>query len=294
MELKQLRSFVSVAHTLSFSRAAVELHLSQPALSAQVMALEADLGVRLFERNRRTVRLTRAGESLLVDAEALLEQAASVRLRTARVASGEAGHLRVAFVASATPELVPSIALAFRARYPLVTLELKNLPTVTQVEALEAHTLDVGFVRLPLTAPRLTVTPLHSEPFALVLNRSHPLAKQKHLTVAMLAGEPFVAYGSKWAPEYYQLWTGICRDAGFTPQVVQETAEMATALALVAAGMGVAILPEGVVLSHARTLLVKTLSKEKARSEMGIAVARDRDNPMVENLIGVAKELSRR
>lgn len=293
MELKQLRSFLAVARTLSFSRAAVELHLSQPALSAQIMALEADLGVRLLERNRRMVRLTRAGESLLVDAEALLEQAAAVKLRTARVAGGEAGHLRVAFVASATPELVPAVALAFRARYPLVALELKNLPTVLQVEALEAHAIDVGFVRLPLTAPRLAVTRLHSEPFALVLSQGHPLASEKRLNVGMVAGEPFVAYGRKWAPEFYQRWTGICREAGFTPQVVQETGEMDTALALVAAGMGVAILPEGVVRRHERALLVKTLHKDKARSEIGIAAACDRINPAVDNFIALAKKLAK-
>ena len=293
MELKQLRSFVAVARTLSFSRAAVELHLSQPALSAQVMALEADLGVRLLDRNRRMVRLTRAGESLLADAESLLDQAAIVKLRTARVASGEAGHLRVAFVASATPELVPSIALAFRAKYPLVTLELKNLPTVLQVQALEAHAIDVGFVRLPLTAPRLAVTRLHSEPFALVLPRGHPLAEAKRLNVGMVAGEPFVAYGRKWAPEFYQQWTGICREAGFTPQVIQETGEMDTALALVAAGMGVAVLPEGVALRHQRTLVIKTLQKANARSEIGVAAAIEGANPMVANFIALAKKLAK-
>ena len=114
-----------------------------------------------------------------------------MKLRTVRVASGQAGHLRVAFVASATPELVPSIALAFRAKYPLVTLELKNLPTVLQVEALEAHAIDVGFVRLPLTAPRLAITRLHSEPFALVLPKGHPLVREKRLNLRMLASEPF-------------------------------------------------------------------------------------------------------
>ncbi len=125
------------------------------------MALEADLGVQLLERNRRTVRLTRAGASLLEDAEALLQQAEQARLRATRFASGDAGHLRIAFVASATEELVPAIVLAFRAKYPHVTLELKNLPTIVQMEAFAA-TLDIGFVRLPLTAPALSITPLHS------------------------------------------------------------------------------------------------------------------------------------
>jgi LysR family transcriptional regulator, benzoate and cis,cis-muconate-responsive activator of ben and cat genes len=294
MEFRQLRSFIAVARVLNFSRAARELHLSQPALSAQIKALEEDLGTLLFERNKRTVRLTRAGESFLADAEVLIDDAAEAKRRATRFASGEAGHLRIAFVASATSELVPTIVLAFRTRYPHVTLELKNQPTVLQVEALEAHTLDVGFVRLPLTAPKLSVTPLHSEPFALVISKSHKLAREKNLTVAHLAGEPFVAYGQRWAPEFYQTWTGICRNAGFTPVVVQETAEMDTALALVAAGMGVAILPEGVANRSRRVLKVKPLIKESTRSQIGIAVARDTSDPLRDNLIALAKKIVRR
>lgn len=270
-----------------------ELHLSQPALSAQIKALEEEVGARLLERNRRMVRLTRAGESLLADGELLLQSAEEARKRALRVASGEAGHLRIAFVASAMPELVPAIALAFRTRYPHVTLELKNLPTVLQVQALEAKTLDVGFVRLPLTAPGLAITPLHSEPFALAISKNHPLARKKLLTVADLAGEPFVTYGQKWAPEFYQTWTGICRKAGFTPVIVQETAEMDTALALVAAGMGVAILPEGVVNRHRRVLKIQPLTREAVRSQIGIAVARDSSNPLRDNLIALAKGVAK-
>jgi len=294
MEFKQLRSFIAVARALNFSRAARELHLSQPALSAQIKVLEDGLGLLLLERNKRTVRLTRAGESFLADAEVLMDDAAEAKKRAARFASGQAGHLRIGFVASATPELVPTIVLAFRTRFPHVTLGLKNLPTVLQVEALEAHTLDVGFVRLPLTAPRLSITPIHSEPFAMIISKHHQLARVKNLTVAHLAGEPFVAYGQRWAPEFYQTWTGICRTAGFTPVVVQETAEMDTAMALVAAGMGVAILPQGVANRNRRVLKVKPLTGERARSQIGIAVARDISDPLIENLIELAKKMAKR
>jgi DNA-binding transcriptional LysR family regulator len=294
MEFRQLRSFIAVARSLNFSRAARELHLSQPALSAQIKALEDDLGTQLLERNKRTVRLTRGGESFLADAEVLLEDAAEAKRRAARFASGEAGHLRMAFVASATPELVPTIALAFREKYPHVTLELKNLPTVAQVEALEAHTLDVGFVRLPLTAPKLAITQLHSEPFVMVLSKTHKLAREKNLTVAHLANEPFVTYGQRWAPEFYQSWTGICRRAGFTPVVVQETAEMDTALALVSAGMGVAIMPEGVANRRRRVLKITPLLRESTRSEIGIAVARDTVDPLRDNLLALAQRLVKR
>ena len=255
------------------------------------MALESDVGVVLLERNRRMVRLTAAGESLLTDAEQLLTQEVRAKARALSVSSGHAGHLKIAFVASAAPQLMPRIVLAFRDQYPGVSLELKNLPTALQVDALLSHSVDLGFVRLPLTAPGLSITPVHEEPFAIVISKSHRLASQRQLTVAHLAGEHFVAYGQRWAPEFYQTWTGLCRRAGFTPIVVQETAEMDTALALVAAGMGVAILPEGVANRPRGGLKVTSLRYEKLRSEIGIAVSSDRVSLLATNLIHIALRL---
>jgi DNA-binding transcriptional LysR family regulator len=294
LEIKHLKSFIAVANLLSFSRAALKLHLSQPALSAQIKALEAHLGVLLLERNRRTVKLTPAGQLLLHDAELLLQQIADTERRVARMAAGEIGHLRIGFVASATLELVPAIALAFRKQYPRVSLELKNLPTVQQLEALRAGTIDAGFVRMPLTAQDLSVDLVHREPFALVLSRSHPLARKEDLSVKDVAHEPFIAYGRKWAPDYYDNWTEICRRAGFIPTVIQETAEMATALALVAAGLGVAILPQGITTRNRGVLKIKVLNREKLYSEIGIAIPHANRTPLLRHLLATAKGFVKR
>jgi len=294
MDLKQLRSFIAVANTLNFGRAARQLHLSQSALSIQIQNLEAHLGVPLLERNRRTVRLTAAGESVLADSEALLQQVADIELRAARIGSGEVGHLRVGFVASATLELIPAIVLAFRKLYPGVSLELKNIPTTQQVEALKSGSLDVGFVRLPLSVEGLSITSVHREPFAMVLAKGNPLATEKALTVRHLAGQPFIAYGRKWAPGFYDHWMQICRKAGFTPNVVQEAAEMETAMVLVAAGLGVALLPEGITRRSRSILKVKPLSGEKVVSEIGVAVRADRTTPLLGRFVDVAKQIGKR
>jgi LysR family transcriptional regulator, benzoate and cis,cis-muconate-responsive activator of ben and cat genes len=294
LEFRQVKSFVAVADLLSFSQAARKLHLSQPALSAQIKALEGHLGVLLLERNRRTVKLTPAGKVLRDDAELLLQQIAEIELRVTRIASGDLGHLRIGFVASATLELVPAITLAFRKRYPRVSLELKNMPTVHQLEALRAGTIDAGFVRMPLGAQDLSVGLVHREPFAMVLSKSHPLARKKDLAVKDLAGEPFIAYGRRWAPDFYDHWTSICRRAGFTPTVIQETAEMATALALVAAGLGVAILPEGITSRSQRVFKIKSLKQEKVYSEIGIATRRDAQTPLLRHLITTTKDFIKR
>jgi DNA-binding transcriptional LysR family regulator len=279
---------------LSFSRAALHLHLSQSALSTQIKSLEDHLGAKLFERNRRTVRLTAAGAALVLDAEPLLQQIADTELRVARIATGDVGHLRIGFVASATLEIVPAIVLAFRKQYPGVDLELKNLPTVQQVEALRNGTLDAGFVRMPLAEKGLAVTLIHREPFALVVAKSHRLGRQKNTSLEDVAQEPFIAYGRRWAPAFYDVWTGICRKAGFLPRVVQETAEMSTALALVAAGLGVAILPEGITRSHRHLVSVKVLRREKIRSEIGIATLATRQTTLLHHLIATAKQVTLR
>jgi LysR family transcriptional regulator, benzoate and cis,cis-muconate-responsive activator of ben and cat genes len=291
MELKHLRSFVAVARALSFSRAARDLHLSQPALSTQIRLLEEQLGATLLLRNRRKVALTVAGESLLHDAEALLAQVEEVRLKVQRLSAGDLGHLRIGFVASATSTLVPAVATIFRKRYPGVTISLKNLPTAQQVEGIRNGTLDAGFVRMPLKETGLHITLISREPFAIVLPREHPLARKADLRVGDLMNEPFVAYGERWAPSFYQRWTALCRNAGFTPKITQETGEMETAIALVAAGLGVAILPEGITRRHRGVIFIRSLKNEQIRSEIGIAIPSARQTPLLKRLVVIAKQV---
>ncbi len=145
---------------------------------------------------------------------------------------------------------------------------------------------------MPVAEDGLTVHLVHREPFAIVLSKDHPLAGKKDLSVKQLEQEPFVCYGRRWAPAFYESWTSICRRAGFSPTVVQETAEMETALALVAAGLGVAILPEGMTKRRRRVFRIKTLSQEKTKSEIGIATVNGRESPLLEHLVTTAKKLA--
>ena len=291
MDLKQVRSFIAVANTLSFGRAARQLYLSQSALSTQIQKLEAHLGVSLLERNRRSVRLTAAGEAILADSEELLQRIASIELRARKIGSGEVGHVRIGFVASATAQVIPAIVLAFRKRYPGVDFDLKNMPTVQQIEALKNGSLDVGFIRLPISVGGLSIESIHREPFAMVLSKAHPLASAGALAVRQLAHEPFIAYGRKWAPSFHDHWMAICRKAGFEPQVIQEVGEMDTALVLVAAGLGVALLPEGIARRSRAGVMVRPLTQEKVVSEIGVAVQTNRTTPLLQEFIKVSKQI---
>lgn len=288
MEFRHLKSFLAVAEALSFIRASEKLHLSQPALTAQIQGLEQELGVRLFLRNKRTVRLSDAGSVLVEEARETLARAAKAIERVQNASRGELGQLRIGFVSSAALEIVPPIAVAFQKQYPLVELELTNLRTSTQLDQLSAKTLDIGFVRLPADRKGLQFTPVHKEPFVVILPKGHALNQRRTFSLKDLRDERFVAYGRKWAPGFFDQMISLCSAFGFTPNIVQETGEMYTAIALVAAGQGVAILPRSVVQAQGRGVVMKPIST-KMRSEIAIVTREGEQSRLVENFSGLAQ-----
>jgi DNA-binding transcriptional LysR family regulator len=169
MELKHLTSFVSVAEHLSFVRAAAELHISQPALTGQIKNLEQELGVPLLFRNHRHVKLTDAGTVFLAESRGILARSRLAADRAQRAAKGELGRLRLGFVSSAALEIVPGIVVAFRKKHPQVAFDLIN------------RTIDIGFLRLPLTNERLNITTIHREHFVVVMPQGHALAKDRQV-----------------------------------------------------------------------------------------------------------------
>jgi DNA-binding transcriptional LysR family regulator len=291
MELKHLASFIAIAEQLSFVRASKQLHLSQPALTGQIQKLEEELGVQLLSRNRRSVRLTDAGQIFLVEARATLAKARQAAERAQRAARGEIGRLRIGFVSSAVLQILPSTVVAFRKRYPNVRLDLMNLRTVSQVKALIRRSIDIGFLRLPLSHDQLKITVVHREPFVLILPKGHPLARNQQISISALHDEPFVAYGRRWAPGFFDAVVQMCTREGFSPNITQETSEMYTAIALVAAGVGVAILPKSVVLAQSRNVVVKPLPSSVGISEIGVAVSKDQRSSLVSSFVSLAAQM---
>lgn len=293
LELRQLRSFLAVAERLSFARASETLHLSQPALSAQIQNLEAELGTQLFERNRRMVRLTDAGTVFVVEARATLDRAQQATDRTRLAASGQLGTLNIGFVSSAALEILPEIVAGFRKHHPEVRLNLINLRTVSQVSGLLDESMDIGFLRLPLAHPKLKITVIHREPFAAILPQDHPLTRAKRFSIAKLADEPFVVYGRQWAPGFFDSVMRICASYGFSPQIAQETGEMYTAISLVAAGLGVAILPRSVVLAQSSNVVTKLLPTSAGVSEIALASRAKDSSILVREFIASAQAWGR-
>ena len=289
MELKSLRSFVTVAEQLSFIRSARLLHLSQSALTEQIKKLEEELGVLLLIRDRRSVKLTQAGLVFLAEARATLTRARQAAERVQKAARGEMGKLRIGFVSSAALEIVPGIVVAFRTQFPGVTLDLMNLRTSSQIKALMTGSIDIGFLRLPLSNDGLAIRVIHREPFVLVLPGDHRLAHEPNVRLDQVQHEKFVAYGRRWAPGFYDAVIQMCTRDGFSPEIVQETGEMYTAAALVAAGVGIAILPRSVVLAQPRNVVLKELPSSAGSSEIAIAVRTLDNSSLIESFIHAAE-----
>lgn len=247
MELRHVEYFVAVAEELSFTRAAERLHIAQSPVSHQVKKLERELGVDLFERTTRSVLLTEAGRIFYHECLVLL--AASERAaESARLAgSGQLGRISLAFTGSATYELMPLLVSAYNQRFPGVILEVRSeMLTPAQVDGLLDGSISVGLLRPPVAAGGLVVEVFRQEPLVALLPVSHPAAESIQVDVADLRDEGFVVYPSSPPSSVYQTTVAACRQAGFSPRMAQEASETSTLVALVAAGLGVALAPASV------------------------------------------------
>jgi DNA-binding transcriptional LysR family regulator len=291
MELRQIRSFLSVAETLHFGRTAELIHLSQPALSLQIRALEAEVGVRLLERNRRKTTLTPAGRAFRDAAIAGVAQLDRA-IRNARLAAdGKLGLLRIGFISTAGSELLPDTIRAFRELNPEVEFSLRNILTAEQIQMLEAGALDIGFLRLPIGGhTQLEVATIHREPFVLVVPASHPLGARKKVRLSEVAGQDFVMYDRKHAPGFHDQVFGMLRNAGIVPNVCQTAGEMPTLIALVAAGIGISILPTSAVKHNIAAVVGCEIADPIPMSEIGLASAKDNDSAVVKNFRSLALE----
>jgi len=248
MELRHFRYFVAVAEELSFTKAARRLHISQPPLSQHIQDLERELGAVLFDRSRGHVSLTEAGTLLLAESKIVLNQAAHAVDVAKRAGRGEVGVLRAGFTVTAPFTRQFSKAVhAYRRQLPHVRLTLKHSITEPIIEALQMAELDIGLIRpskRTVLPSNLTRIPILRDQLMVAMHENHPLAQSfKPIDILSLADESFILRpGGVGAGFYDQVYT-ICIDAGFTPRVEQEANEAVTILGLVAAGLGITILP---------------------------------------------------
>jgi DNA-binding transcriptional LysR family regulator len=245
-DLRHLKAFVMVAQTLHFGVAAARLGITQPALSQSIKGLEDALGVALLDRRPRHLALTGAGTLFLTEAVATLAQAARAEQVGRRAGRGQAGLIEIGYVGSAPFSPVFSrIIFSFRESFPSITLRLTQLPSLLQIAQIANSSLDCGFVRTPAGPPPPGVISrvLARERMLIALPAGHPQAAATCCALRDFAGAPFIQYQPQASAGLHGLVTGLCRAAGFEPQVAQIVPQVATMLCLVQAGLGVALVP---------------------------------------------------
>ncbi len=289
MELRHLRYFAALAEERHFGRAAARLRMAQPPLSRQIQALERELGFELVDRSRRRMELTPAG-AVFVHGVQQVFAALEVAVHDARrAAAGETGRLAVGYSASLALTGFTELLRAFRARAPGVELALREAPAQAQLRALVAGQLDVGFVRGAVTEPALASRRVRREPLVLAVPDDHRLAKKKRIMLSQVAHEPFVCFPRALAPALFDQLMRVCNEAGFTPHIAQEAAQL-DIVSLVAAGFGVALVPRSVRAAGRPGVTFKAIEGSPS-VELFVAWRRDDPSPALRDFLEVLAEV---
>jgi len=244
IELRHIKYFIVLAEELHFRRTAEKLNIAQPALSRLIKHLEDELGVLLFERTNRSVKLTEAGQVFLQGCRTLLNTMDAAIENTRRVNCGELGTLRIGYTDFAIAGVLPQLLKQFRQAHTGIVLQPSHGVTTKQLDKLEKGQLDIGFVTGQVQLPGFSSCPVQYESFSCLVYETHPLAKRKSIKLAELAGEDFILGPVKEWQYFYDYLIPLCKQSGFTPNVVQEAFNSAGILGLVACGMGVTVLTE--------------------------------------------------
>jgi DNA-binding transcriptional LysR family regulator len=290
VELRHLRYFMAVAEELHFGRAAARLHIAQPPLSRQIQLLEREIGVTLFSRAGRRVRLSAAGEAFLRGTRRVLAEADAAVHDAQRAQRGEIGHLSLGFVGSATYAVLPALLRAFRARYPDVELTLEAMTSQEQLSALANGRIQVGLLRPPVDDAALALRTVLREPLVAVLPTFHRLAVRERVSLAALAAEPFILYPRAEGPAVRDAIVGACLRAGFSPNIVQEAGGIAIIEGWVASGLGVSLVIASPAQVHSTGVVYRPLEDAAPTWEMALAWRRDDATPVARAFLSIVAD----
>jgi DNA-binding transcriptional LysR family regulator len=290
MELRQLRYFLAVAEELSFSRAAKRTGVSQPPLSRQIANLEAELRVRLFDRSKHSVSLTETGKVFYVEAAkslAAINRAVQIAQSSAK---GRTGSLTFGFGGSAAYTLAPPFLRQFRRNFPGVELHLQSISTAKQLDALRKQVIDVGFVIAPVGDDTIAEEIIARDPLMVALPLGHPLASQRSVSLKSLETYEFVGLPGSPPLNFFTSHTQPPREAGFLPLIVQQAETMEVLLGLVAAGIGISIVPS--VARRSRITDVEYLPIEDASAFVDFAIVWRKENqsPVLTEFVALIRE----
>ncbi len=283
MDMRQLRYFIAVAEKLNFTEAAKELFIAQSAVSQQIADLEKKIGVKLFIRNKRSVKLTSAGEVLLTEAINLVKRSEEAVEKTRQAELGIIGSLRIGFLGYTERNFLPYLIRQFRKSYPKIDLNLDQYNHGLLIDSLSSGELDVGFT-LSFGLDNiggLERKKISTEPISVVVHCEHPLALRKHISIAELAQERFIVLNREESPQGLNKTLLMCANHGFFPNIVAEPRLIHTVLLLVAAGIGIAILPRSLEAQSSPSLRFIPIEGHHNEDELVVAWRKVNSNPTI-------------
>jgi DNA-binding transcriptional LysR family regulator len=291
MELRHLRYFVAAAEELHFRRAAERLGIAQPALSQQIQQLEQEIEALLFHRLTRGVELTDAGRAFVEDARIILDHVEQAKAKAQRVARGDQGMIRIGFTGSASfNPLVPGVIQDYRARFPGIAVSLIESGSSQLVDSLRAGRVDAAFIRSPSReVDGLFVVSIIEEEMLIALPSRHDLAASASLSLEALSGEPFILFPRANSPEVFDNIVLACRRAGFSPKIIQQAPEVASALNLIAAGEGVSIVPASMQHMQPQGVAYRAILGDAPRVPLSLAHRSNEPSAAVRNLAALAR-----
>ena len=294
MELRQLHYFLAVSEELNFGRAARRLNMAQPPLTRQIQQLEQELGVQLFNRTSRRVELTEVGKLFVEEARRILEQVEQSLQTVQRANQGTIGRLVVAFEGSSAYDVIPLSLKAYRECFPHVELVVLGMTTNQQVEALQSNQIQVGFVVPPLQGQveDLEVEAVIQAPLILALPETHLLAAKSKVKVRSLANEAFIMGQRNSGCGLHDQVIAVCHRAGFSPTIKQEVNEMQVLLGLVAAGFGIAMLPESAKQFQRSGVVYRELQPVSDEVALAIAWSKNSQSSVLQAFLKVAREIA--
>ncbi|WP_285008021.1 LysR family transcriptional regulator [Pedobacter faecalis] len=243
MELRHLRYFKTLADLLHFGNAAKKLFISQPPLSRQIRELEEELGATLFTRSNKRVALTDAGAYLKTEVDNLFSRLEEVKNSVRQIHLNESGTLKIGYISSVYQTQLAEALKEMGAAFPYVKTSLYEIPTLSQIKALEEGELDVGILRAPVHSKALKVQTMFFDPFVIVLPGGKTATASSEELISLLRASPFIFFNKDFAPHYSDKLTEICERMGFKPEIMHEANNVHSILQLVEAGLGVSILP---------------------------------------------------
>jgi DNA-binding transcriptional LysR family regulator len=281
LDLGQVRCFVAAATELNFRRAAALLNMTQPPLSRQIHLLEENLGVKLFERVGRTVKLTTEGRVFLADATRLLNLSEQAESTVRRASKGKTGRVRIGFTGAAGYELIPELLVAAKRDLPDIDVVLLEMISVAQIEAFEANAIDLGFMRPLPSRQKVEFLLVDREPMIVALPAGHALCRFDRLELTQLHEQPFIMHSPTHGKYFYDRIMSMLVADEVKPHFTQYIDQTPTILSLVRAGLGVSILPASSQRFHYDSVEFREIAGNAVQAEMSMAWRADQDNPAV-------------